>query len=659
MTAHVRVGTYSGAIKEQLNLITGVELTVLKHCTSKIRARGIPILVNGVLYMYMTNKSDVNVLLIKLRKMRRQSLIPFDTSISYIDHTIAIDTDPGCLMRPLLVASERLHLRKHIANAPSFEHLWDYLLQCGAIEYIDKQEETTLRVGMFIDDNNTQYTHYELHPSLINGLCASLIPCCDHNQAPRNCYQSAMGKQAVGVYALNYPRRMDAVSHILCTTQKPLVTTKMDEILHTSEAPTGINAIVVIMCYSGFNQEDSLIVNKQSLERGLFRSMKYSLYKDEERTNGADAEKFENPTEVSCTGMKVACYDKLNEDGMVAVGTKLESGDILMGKTIATTEIGDVNKKVIKRDRSIIYKHNEHAIVDAIMKSTNRDGSQLTKVRTRTTRQPIIGDKLSSRHGQKGVIGMILPAEDMPFSEDGIIPDIIVNPHAIPSRMTIGQLIECLLGKLCCIHGQRGDGTPFRGTSIQQISEELESHGYDRFGNEHVYNGLTGEKMAAKVFMGPTYYQRLKHMVCDKQHSRSRGPVQILTRQPVEGRAREGGLRFGEMERDCIISHGAANVIAERLFEQSDPFIASVCEECGLLANPSAEQTLIRDKKPYCSNCKSHNVHNVRMPYAFKLLLQELMAMNIAARLCLQKKQIGSASEPTTTEPQNRAAYNI
>ena len=241
---------------------------------------------------------------------------------------------------------------------------------------------------------------------------------------------------------------------------------------------------------------------------------------------------------------------------------------------------------------------------------------------------------------------MVLPAEDMPFTEDGITPDIIVNPHAIPSRMTIGQLMECLLGKLCCIEGAQGDATPFRGVSIEQISKKLEEHGFDGLGNETLYNGMTGKKLEVKVFLGPTYYQRLKHMVADKQHSRSRGPKQILTRQPVEGRAREGGLRFGEMERDCIISHGAANVLSERLFEQSDPFVASVCGNCGLLAQAAANKTILRNKRAYCKNCASYNnVHEVRMPYAFKLLNQEMMAMGIAARLRLHTDPLVHNSE--------------
>lgn len=646
MMAHVRIGTYSGAIKEQLNRIDDPELIPLLECSDNIRANGVPIIVNGTLYMYARNEADAKLLLQHMRNLRRRSLIPFDASLSYVDGAICVDSDPGCLLRPLIVAAKLPQLRSIVQSAPSYEHLWEHLIGNGAIEYIDKQEEIDLRVGLDINQPGPEYTHYELHSSLINGLCASLIVFPDHNQAPRNCYQSAMGKQAVGIYSLNYPIRMDAVSHILCSPQRPLVTTRMDEILHTSEAPTGINAVVVIMCYTGFNQEDSLIVNRQALERGLFRSVKYQMYKDEERTNGADAEKFENPKQVNCSGLRVGNYDKLSDNGTLPIGTEVASGDVIIGKTITTTEIGEGSRRAIKRDRSTIVKHAEDSTVDAVMQSKNRDGSLLMKVRTRKTRTPVIGDKLSSRHGQKGVCGMILSAADMPFTKDGIQPDIIVNPHAIPSRMTIGQLMECLLGKLCCVKGTQGDATPFRGVSIKQISEELEKNGYDGLGEEVMYNGMTGQQLKGKVFIGPTYYQRLKHMVADKHHSRSRGPVQILTRQPVEGRAREGGLRFGEMERDCVISHGAANFLSERLFEQSDPFIATVCGKCGLLAHPAAENTLLRNKKAYCNNCKiDEDVHDVRMPYAFKLLLQELMAMNIATKLSLTQKHVESESD--------------
>lgn len=396
MMAHIRIGTYSGAIKEQLGRITEVKLINLLDCSNRIRANGVPVIVNGALYVYTETEGDAKRLLVILRNMRRKNLIPFDASLSFVDRTVCIDTDPGCLMRPLLVAENVHRIRELIQTASSYEHLWEHLISHGVIEYIDKQEEMDLRVGLNILEPGPEYTHYELHASLINGLCAALIPFPDHNQAPRNCYQSAMGKQAVGMYCLNYMYRMDAISHILQTPQKPLVTTRMDDILHTSEAPTGINAIVVIMTYTGFNQEDSLIVNEHALQRGLFRSVKFQTYKDEERTNGADTEKFENPMAVNCTGIRVGCYDKLESNGSLCIGTEVKAGDVIIGKTITTTEIGEGTRRSVKRDRSIMVKQSEESIVDAVMRSVNRDGSLLMKVRTRKTRTPIVGDKLSS-----------------------------------------------------------------------------------------------------------------------------------------------------------------------------------------------------------------------------------------------------------------------
>ena len=543
MMTHIRIGTHSGALKEQFDQMVGPGLALLLDSSCTTRTQGIPVFINGVLYGYARSSYWATRFVQDMRQKRRDQIIPFDTSIAFVDNSICLDSDPGCLMRPLLVASRIHQVHELIANAPSFENMWDHLLSNGVLEYVDKQEEIELKVGVYLADSlqRNDYTHYELHPSHINGLCASLIVYPDHNQSPRNCYQSAMGKQAVSVYALNYPRRLDAVAHVLMNGQMPIVTTRIDDILHTSEAPTGCTAIVCIMCYSGFNQEDSLIVNKSALDRGLFRSVKYQTYKDEEKTNGSDTERFEIPLHDECNGMQMGCYDKLGKDGFVAIGTQVHAGDVIVGKTITTTELGDGARRSVKRDRSTMIKHSDDAVVDAIMKSKNRDGSYLAKIRTRSSRTPMVGDKLSSRHGQKGVIGLVLPQSDMPFTAEGIVPDIIVNPHAIPSRMTVAQLIETLMGKLGCVKGAQGDGTPFRGASIAQIADELGAYGYDRLGEEVLYNGLNGEQLPCKVFIGPTYYQRLKHMVKDKHHSRSRGPVQILTRQPVEGRAREGG----------------------------------------------------------------------------------------------------------------------
>jgi DNA-directed RNA polymerase II subunit RPB2 len=642
LLCHVRIGSHSGAVKEQLNLIKEDmgenALYNLLETPNNIRSYGVPILVNGALYLYAKNETVAYKTIQKLKLLRRQSVLSFDTTIAIVDNIIHIDTDPGCLLRPLIRCEKLKQIPKIIQEAPSYEHLWDYLLKEHVIEYVDKQEEMSLKVAQWsiVEPPDSTFTHCEIDPSMILGLCAALIPHADCNQSPRNTYQCAMCKQALGIHALNYLRRMDTVSHVLITGQKPLVSTRIEQLVHGDEAQTGVNLIIVIKLYTGYNQEDSVIFNQDSLERGCFRSVKYQTYKDEERTNGADQERFENPDKIDyCIGKRIAAYEKLKENGMIPIGTRVVGGDVIIGKTITTTELGEGARRAVKRDKSTIAK-GEDSTVDAILKSTNRDGSTSLCVRTRVTRTPIVGDKVSSRMGQKGVIGTTLSQADMPFTEDGIVPDVIINTHAIPSRMTIGQLKEQLQSILCTIVGEIGDGTIFRGSSINYISECLQAEGFDSKGETTMYNGFTGEKYKAKVFIGPTYYQRLKHMVFDKHHARSRGPIQLITRQPLEGRARDGGLRFGEMERDCLISHGAANMMLDRLSDNSDPCIATICgrKGCGLLAQPASNNTYIRNKSAFCKNCQDGEcVKDMQCPFAFKLLLQELMAMNIATRL--------------------------
>ena len=639
MLAHVRVGTHSGAVKEQLCLLCDEEPKMyrLLDTPGSVKSNGIPLMINGNLYMFLEDMDTADSMIEKVRDLKRSFILPFDTSIAMVDKTVHIDTDPGCLLRPLVRVCNIKKIPKIIRECQVFELLWDTLLREKVIEYVDKQEEMTLRVSLWsTKDIPNGYTHCELDPALICGICAGLIAFPDYNQSPRNTYQSAMCKQALGIHATNYPVRMDTVAHVLVSPQKPLVTTRIEDLVHASDAPSGVNIMVAIMLYTGYNQEDSVIINRDALERGLFRSVKYQCYKDEEKTNGADQERFENPKDIEeITGRRVANYEKLDETGIISVGTTINSGDAIIGKTIITTELGEGARRTVKRDRSILAK-NENSIVDAVLHSINRDGSKSVKVRTRKTRTPIVGDKVSSRMGQKGVIGATLPQCDMPFTSDGMCPDIIVNTHAIPSRMTIGQLKEELLAILCAIEGEIGDGTMFRDSSIEYICECLKNAGYDSKGNTYLYNGMTGERYESKIFLGPTYYQRLKHMVLDKNHARSRGPVQMLTRQPLEGRAREGGLRFGEMERDCVISHGAAHFLQDRLMNNSDPCIATICgkKNCGVLAQPAADNTYIRNKNAFCKNCNDGScVKDMSCPYAFKLLIQELMAMNIAARI--------------------------
>jgi DNA-directed RNA polymerase II subunit RPB2 len=588
-----------------------------------------------------------------LRTLRRCMDVSAEVSIvrDIREQELRLYTDAGRCCRPLfIVEKQRLRIKKSNIRelqrmqqeGTSGESVWSQLVGRSFVEYIDTEEEETVMIAMNIQDlenarasedaYSLTYTHCEIHPSMILGICASIIPFPDHNQSPRNTYQSAMGKQAMGVYATNYQLRMDTMALVLYYPQKPLITTHAMEHLHFRKLPSGQNAIVAIACYSGYNQEDSVIMNQSSIDRGFFRSVFYRAYTAAEGKQGqTSTEEFEPPPRETTMGLRHGSYEKIEEDGLVAPGTRVSGDDIIIGKTSSLTlPDGDARaQRYNKRDSSVAIRSSETGIIDRVMLSTNSDGYKFTKIRVRSVRVPQIGDKFSSRHGQKGTIGVTYRQEDMPFTVEGIVPDIIVNPHAIPSRMTIGQLIECLMGKVSATTGEEGDATPFTETNVESISQLLHGVGYQLRGNEVMYNGHTGRKLEAQIFIGPTYYQRLKHMVDDKIHSRARGPVQILTRQPVEGRSRDGGLRFGEMERDCMISHGAAQFLKERLYDQSDAYRVHVCDLCGLIAIAN-----LRKNSFECRRCKNKTqISEVLIPYAAKLLFHELMSMCIAPRL--------------------------
>jgi len=619
---------------------------------------------------------DPDMLVGTLLQLRRNTTIDSEVSIvrDIYRKELRICTDPGRCCRPLLVVDggnsariSREHINKlqksmasQVAGDTNSEsgaseisgmndrYGWSNLLEEGIVEYIDVAEEETIMCAMdagSLSKSNTYsrtYTHMEIHPSVILGICASIIPFPDHNQSPRNTYQSAMGKQAMGVYASNFMERMDTLAHCLYYPQKPLVTTRAMKYLRFRELPAGTNATVCISTYTGYNQEDSLVMNQSSIDRGFFRSVYYRSYTDQEKEDKATGqmELFEKPNRATCMGFKHGNYDKLDEDGLVSIGTRVSGDDIVIGKTIPINAAGYGGVvQQSKKDGSHALKSSESGIIDKVLLTTNQDGFRFVKVRYRTVRIPQIGDKFASRHGQKGTCGMTYNAEDMPFTQEGINPDIIVNPHAIPSRMTIGHLVECLLSKVGSLTGDEGDATPFiEGVDVAVISDVLHNLGYQMRGNEVMYNGHTGRRMPAQLFLGPTYYQRLKHMVDDKIHSRSRGPVTMLTRQPMEGRAKEGGLRFGEMERDCLISHGSANFLRDRLFVNSDPFALHICCICGLPCQADLQNQVFNCRNPDCGG-NSTKFYRAQIPYACKLLFQELMAMQIAPRMFMKEEK--------------------
>jgi len=587
---------------------------------------------------------------LKLKKYK--GIINVYTSIIF-NHKlkeIRVCNDAGRLTRPVFkVKNNQLVynlLNKNEIFSKLKQGLLDYndliysaQIDDSIIEYIDSYEQNTSMIAMEpsylknIDPNSKyiyKYSHCEIHPSTIFGILASCIPFPENNQSPRNTYQSAMGKQAMGVYVTNFDNRMDKTAYVLSYPMRPLVDTRLMSIIKLNNIPSGEQVIVAIMSHSGYNQEDSILFNQGSIDRGLFLATIYHTEKDEDKKVHGVEEMRCKPDPTKTKNVKFANYNKVNSNGVIPENTLVEDKDVIISKVVPIKENkNDFTKTIKYSDESHVYKTNEETYIDKNYIDTNGDGYNFCKVRLRNHRKPVIGDKFSSRHGQKGTIGNIIPEKDMPFTADGLKPDIIINPHAIPSRMTIAQLKETLLGKVLLQLGLFGDGTSFCKFKVETIIEELQKVGYESNGNEVMHNGLTGEQLTCNIFIGPAFYQRLKHMVKDKQHSRSIGPMVNLTRQPAEGRARDGGLRFGEMERDCMVSHGATRFTKGRLYDASDSFSLHICNKCG--------SNVCYNNKEHihiCNVCENRtDFKYVEVPYSFKLLQQELLTMNIAPRI--------------------------
>ena len=581
-----------------------------------------------------------------LKRKKALGIINIYTSIVFkvLSMQIHVCNDAGRLCRPVLKVRDNklLFTPELVRKIRSGEMDWNSLLISGpeheaVIEYIDPDEQAHSLIAMSYRDlsapqgtNVLRYTHCEIHPSTIFGVLASCIPFPEHNQSPRNTYQCAMGKQAMGVYVTNFDSRMDKTAYVLSYPARPLVDTRVMNMLQLNRIPSGCPVMVAIMTYSGYNQEDSIMVNQGAIDRGLFMATIFHTEKDEDKKIHGDEEIRCKPDPSKTRCVKFGNYDKLNSKGVIPENTLVENRDIIMSKVVPIKEYRNDPTKVVKyEDQSRSIRVAEETYVDRNVLDRNGDGYNFAKIRLRAVRKPVIGDKFSSRHGQKGTVGNIIPEHDMPFLADGTRPDIIINPHAIPSRMTIAQLKETLLGKALLTLGLFGDGTSFGTLDIDTIRDQLVKLGYESTGNELLHDGLTGEQLETSVFYGPVFYQRLKHMVSDKQHSRATGPNTSLTRQPAEGRARDGGLRFGEMERDCMVSHGAARFTKGRLYDASDKFEVHVCKKCGMVAAYNDEVHI-----HYCKTCENRtDFARVQIPYACKLLWQELQTMNVMPRV--------------------------
>lgn len=809
-------------VEEQLGVIsfgekTGYDVEMFTHYTH--------VLINGDIVGIHHHPEE---LYNKLKDMKRCGAINVYTSVVWNiqNNEISISTEGGRCVRPLFIVEDnKCRLTEDVIKKLKEGQLSWIELICGnddipsVVEYMDVEETNSALIAMNHQDlleGNTKckrYTHMEIHPSLIMGLVASCIPFSDHNQAPRVAYQSSMAKQAIGVYTSNYRYRYDTMGHVLNYGQKPIVKTNPSVIVNNDNLPSGINAIVAIATYTGFNQEDSVILNKSAVDRGLFTSTYYRTYKELNNKNHSNGEEefFTKPDTTVVRNIKPYNYSKLDNTGFVPENTPVQGGDVIIGKVMPTK----VNNIIHYKDNSMALKPTDNGVVDRngandkYFTNTNGDGYNFAKVRLRSERVPTIGDKFclppkaevlcldgwkpintitctdlvaqlnnstleyvhpvntyefahcgdmlqissrhvdlittlehkmyirhenhthyqlieakhiigetvyfkknclpykqhsiidvidiqqsalergisvdivngkfrhnqnhdnepivkpsdyniihytgkvycievpshifyvrmngkpvwtgnSSRHGQKGTCGILYRQEDMPFTADGLVPDIIMNPHAIPSRMTIGQLMECIMGKACTQLGTYGYATPFNGVTVDELADILENQcGMERHGNQILYNSRTGEQIHTDIFIGPTFYQRLKHMTIDKIHGRGgNGPIVLMTHQPSDGRSRDGGLRLGEMEIECNWAHGIMQFLKERLMECSDNYRVFVCKKCGLMSNVTPEKNIYQ-----CRNCKNiTHFSEVRMPYCMKLLTQEVQTMGIGAR---------------------------
>ena len=575
------------------------------------------------------------------KDLRRKGTFSENVNIYYNqeNNEIKVSCDEGRAQRPLIVIKDGKPLLtdKHLEQMNNGEITWLDLVRQGVLEYLDAAEEENALVAYNEEVLTAEHTHLEISPGAICGIVTSLVPFGNYNQSSRIIIGSKNQKQSLGFYATNYYLRMDMDSNILHYPQFPLVKTKIHEVINNEEHPAGQNMVVAIMCYDGYNMEDGVILNKASVERGLSRSTYYRPVSAEElRYSGGLVDEVSIPDKDVKGYKSEQDYRFLEGDGIIYPEAKVKEGDVIIGRTSPPRFLSGLDEynlsATVRRESSVSLKHGESGVADFVIISENEEGNKLIQVRLREERIPEIGDKFTSRHGQKGVVGMLVPQEDIPFSSSGVVPDLIFTPHGISSRMTIAHLLELIGGKVAALAGRFVDGTLFEAEKEVDIRTELLSLGFREDGTEVFHDGRTGKQMLAKIYVGNMYYLRLRHMVANKIQSRARGPIQLLTRQPTEGKAKEGGLRLGEMEKDTFVAHGASLLLKERF--DSDKTILPTCEKCGLIAI----EDHYKDRK-YCLMCgEDVEINYIEMSYAFKLLLDEFRSLGLYPKLNLKTK---------------------
>ena len=572
--------------------------------------------------------------LISFRQFRRMGRLSEFISIHINHHhnAVHIATDEGRICRPLIVVEKRRSKvkKRDLESLRKGSLDFDDFLVRGYVEYLDVNEENDSNIAVYEHEINENTTHLEIEPFTILGAVAGLIPYPHHNQSPRNTYQCAMGKQAIGAIGYNQFSRIDTLLHLLVYPQKPLVRTRAIELIKYDKLPAGQNAIVAVMSYSGYDIEDAIVVNKASLDRGFGRCqvMRKQATQLKRYTNGT-SETLGAPDPFKNS------HRNISSEGVIEPGVQMAKDDVFLVKNIPeitspTTADTPASSRAPQatsyRAVDIGYKLPDPCYVNKVMLTTMENDCTLLKIQTRQTRRPEVGDKFSSRHGQKGVVGLIAEQIDLPFTDEGLVPDLIMNPHGFPSRMTVGKMLELVAGKAGVLRGTPEYGTAFGGSRLEDMGKELVQRGFSYWGKDYMTSGTDGEPIPGYIFFGPIYYQKLKHMVMDKMHSRALGPRTTLTRQPTEGRSRGGGLRLGEMERDCIIAHGASQLLLERLMLSSDRHQCEICERCGHMGYSG-----------WCGYCRSsEGVQPMTMPYAAKLLVQELASMGVGVKIQLE-----------------------